>query len=540
MTFLQALDEEELDDPSSESDTEGAAPLQGTGFNFEVLPESFIKEETPEEEAEPMIVSVELSSKENLEVYPHGQLADEGWGQINENKGPMIVAIELKSAKVHEEQGSPSPLTEGREVAGNSQAMAQQVETAVKQAEVGETGSRQRSAQEEAAVKIKDGQGDHIQQAAVSKVELPVVVEDSAPPQPVSSPDVAAQAAKVSEQPVGDIAEIHEQPVKVELSLIHDQLATPDVKGGESLTVDELTPLDVKVDEAPGVSAQEPSAELEQTSQINTPPESCPMEEQRYEEQPTQCTEEDRLQEPTPHIEEEVHEEVVMEERMPEVSPPSENMPKNSPQSVESATEGNTRGESQHEQQKEVEPSEGREEDETTADRELDRPVGLLVDGEQKMELDQPEDIANKLEEMVEEIEQQVGAEVLLPPAVADKSGERSQPCDEGSVDVGGRAEGEGVWAVQPEGSVLEQPTELGEQYTQAEEPVESDHETMEAKQTECELPVKEQQDKADSGGVLPPAGEESGVLPPAGEESGVLPPAGEENGVSPITLTIE
>jgi len=229
--------------------------LQGTGFNFEVLPESFIKEETPEEEAEPMIVSVELSSKENLEVYPHRQLADEGWGQINENKGPMIVAIELKSAKVHEEQGSPSPLTEGREVAGNSQAMVQQVETAVKQAEVGEVESRQ-SAQEEAAVKIKDGQGDHIQQAAVSQVEMPVAVEDSAPPQPVSSPDVAAQAAKASEQPVGDIAETHEQPMKVELSLMHDQLATPDVKGGESLTVDELTPLDVKVDEAPGVSAQ--------------------------------------------------------------------------------------------------------------------------------------------------------------------------------------------------------------------------------------------------------------------------------------------
>ena len=73
--------DEELDDPSSgsESDEDGGQTysmgLGGGGFNFEVPPESFIAEEdivpdVEEMDCEPMIVSVELSNKERLEVCP--------------------------------------------------------------------------------------------------------------------------------------------------------------------------------------------------------------------------------------------------------------------------------------------------------------------------------------------------------------------------------------------------------------------------------------------------------------------------------------
>ena len=521
-----------------------------------MLPESFIEEESPEEEVEPMIVSVELSDKENLEVYPHRLLADEGWGQTNEAKGPMIVAIELKSARVLEEQGR-SPLTEGREVAGNSEAqtMAQQVETPVEQDDREEVDRGHRSAQEEAAVRMEDEQEDRIQQAAVQEVEMPVAVEDSARPQPSSSADTAPQAG--GEQPV----ETHEKPDKVESSCMPDQHAAPDVTGEETRASDELTPLDVKVEEpdqitVPDVSAQEPSGELEQTSQINTPPESCPMEEQKYEEEPKQYMEEEEppsptkeeeerfqeptqrmedeqrfqeptapkeeeesLQEPTQHTEEveQLHEEVMKEQK---VNMPAESLPGNTSESVENSTEGDMREGTQQEQH-EVESSERRQED-TGDSRELDQPV-------EQMEFGQPEAIAT---EMVDETEQQIGAEVLLPPAVDERGG--GEPCDEGSV--GGRAEGEGVGTVLQEESKLEQPAELGELCTQAEGPAESDREAMEAKQTEYEHPLTEQQDKetADSSGMLPPAGEESGISPPAGEDSGISPPAGEESEVSP------
>ena len=77
-----------MDDPSSESEPEGIGV--GIGFNFEVPPESFISEDQLSEgegECEPMIVSVELSDKDRLEVYPR---------MIGDRRSPMIVAIDLK------------------------------------------------------------------------------------------------------------------------------------------------------------------------------------------------------------------------------------------------------------------------------------------------------------------------------------------------------------------------------------------------------------------------------------------------------------
>ena len=216
MDILQALDEEELDDPSSESDEEGVShPLQGTGFNFEVLPESFIKEETPEVEVEPMIVSVELSNKEKLEVYSHKPV--ETCSHVRENKGPMIVAIELKSAQVQEDQVCDYSHRNGREAASNMevQATAQQMETAASESK-GEGESGQGSAQEGAAVKTEDERQKSVQQAVAPEVK------ESLPPQPV---DVTPQAPDVDKQD----AEVHPEPVKVQEPCVPDEGAPPNM-----------------------------------------------------------------------------------------------------------------------------------------------------------------------------------------------------------------------------------------------------------------------------------------------------------------------
>ena len=103
--------DEELDDPSSESESEGASQMFGgqSGFNFEVPPESFIAEEdiVPDDEeddpdyCEPMIVSVQLSDRERLKVCPRASatprmpvgIEDRSMG--DRSLEPMIVAIEL-------------------------------------------------------------------------------------------------------------------------------------------------------------------------------------------------------------------------------------------------------------------------------------------------------------------------------------------------------------------------------------------------------------------------------------------------------------
>ena len=191
--------------------------MQGTGFNFEVLPESFIKEETPEVEVEPMIVSVELSNKEKLEVYSHKPV--ETSGHVRENKGPMIVAIELKSAQVQEEQGCDYSHRNGCEAASNMdvQATAQQVETAASESK-GEGESGQGSAQEEAAVKTEDEQQKCVQQAVAPEVK------ESLPPQPV---DVTPQAPDVGKQDAEVTAEVHQEPVKVQEPCVPGEGAPP-------------------------------------------------------------------------------------------------------------------------------------------------------------------------------------------------------------------------------------------------------------------------------------------------------------------------
>ena len=191
--------------------------MQGTGFNFEVLPESFIKEETPEVEVEPMIVSVELSNKEKLEVYSHKPV--ETCGHVRENKGPMIVAIELKSAQVQEEQGCDYSHRNGREAASNMdvQATAQQVETAASESK-GEGESGQGSAQEEAAVKTEDERQKCVQQAVAPEVK------ESLPPQPV---DVTSQAPDVGKQDAEVTAEVHQEPVKVQEPCVPGEGAPP-------------------------------------------------------------------------------------------------------------------------------------------------------------------------------------------------------------------------------------------------------------------------------------------------------------------------
>ena len=87
---MQAFDEEELDDSSSENETGQIGPAEA-GFNFSVPAESFlpadqIREDSPvlsPNSGEKMIISVELSNKETLEVYspkPPSTGDDEGGG----------------------------------------------------------------------------------------------------------------------------------------------------------------------------------------------------------------------------------------------------------------------------------------------------------------------------------------------------------------------------------------------------------------------------------------------------------------------------
>ena len=193
--------------------------MQGTGFNFEVLPESFIKEETPEDEVEPMIVSVELSNKEKLEVYPHKPV--ETCGQVKENKGPMIVAIELKSAQAPDEQGNDYSHRNGREAASNMdvQATPQQVETAASESK-GEGESGRGSAQGEAAVMMEDERQIDVQQAAAPEVKDPL------PPQPIEitpqAPDPCKQHAEVT-------ADAHQEPVPVEEPCVPVEVVSPSV-----------------------------------------------------------------------------------------------------------------------------------------------------------------------------------------------------------------------------------------------------------------------------------------------------------------------
>ncbi len=112
---IQVLDdeEEELDDSSSGSESGGntyTIGLGGGGFNFEVPPESFIAEEdivpdAEETECEPMIVSVELSNKDNLEVCPRASattkmdvgVEDRSMGDrsLSPMVAPMIVEIDM-------------------------------------------------------------------------------------------------------------------------------------------------------------------------------------------------------------------------------------------------------------------------------------------------------------------------------------------------------------------------------------------------------------------------------------------------------------
>ena len=114
--LVQALYDEELDDPSSESESEGASQMFGgqSGFNFEVPPESFIAEEdiVPDDDeddpdyCEPMIVSVQLSDREQLKVCPRASatprmpvgIEDRSMG--DRSLEPMIVAIELGNRNI--------------------------------------------------------------------------------------------------------------------------------------------------------------------------------------------------------------------------------------------------------------------------------------------------------------------------------------------------------------------------------------------------------------------------------------------------------
>ena len=118
--ILQAFDEEELDDPSSESETGQLVSPTEAGFNFNVPAESFlpadqIREDSPvlSPSSEKMIISVELSNKETLEVYspqPPPTQDDEGGGGGGEgggNGGPLVVAVSVPNdAAVAEVTGS--------------------------------------------------------------------------------------------------------------------------------------------------------------------------------------------------------------------------------------------------------------------------------------------------------------------------------------------------------------------------------------------------------------------------------------------------
>ena len=119
----QALYDEELEDPESEEESDGVhgytigmGSLVHSGFNFEVPPESFIAEEDilpDDDDAEPMIVSVQLSDRDRLEVYPRGNASaymGVGVGDRIIGDGslsPMIVAVELgNSSSPHDSKGA--------------------------------------------------------------------------------------------------------------------------------------------------------------------------------------------------------------------------------------------------------------------------------------------------------------------------------------------------------------------------------------------------------------------------------------------------
>ncbi len=104
--------DEELDDPESEAESESAPTgytmgmTAGGGFNFEVPPESFIAEEdilAEYDEAESMIVSVQLSNRDRLEVHPCGNASSRmavGVGDRTIGDGslsPMIITIKRDS-----------------------------------------------------------------------------------------------------------------------------------------------------------------------------------------------------------------------------------------------------------------------------------------------------------------------------------------------------------------------------------------------------------------------------------------------------------
>ncbi len=117
--MFQALYDEELDDPESEAESDSGAGgysmgMAAGGFNFEVPPESFIAEEdilAEYDEAESMIVSVQLINRDRLEVHPCGNASSRmavGVGDRTIGDGslsPMIVAIELGNNSAEETLG---------------------------------------------------------------------------------------------------------------------------------------------------------------------------------------------------------------------------------------------------------------------------------------------------------------------------------------------------------------------------------------------------------------------------------------------------
>ncbi len=116
---VQALYDEELDDPESEAESDSgpgvySMGMAAGGFNFEVPPESFIAEEdilAEYDESESMIVSVQLSNRDRLEVHPCGNASSRmavGVGDRTIGDGslsPMIVAIELGNNSAEEALG---------------------------------------------------------------------------------------------------------------------------------------------------------------------------------------------------------------------------------------------------------------------------------------------------------------------------------------------------------------------------------------------------------------------------------------------------
>ena len=116
-----------MDDPSSgsESDEDNqtySIDLGAGGFNFEVPPESFIAEEDilpdiDEAECEPMIVSVELSNKERLEVCPRASatakmgVGVEGRSMGDMSLGPMVAPTIVELSDNTRQDQSPTTTT---------------------------------------------------------------------------------------------------------------------------------------------------------------------------------------------------------------------------------------------------------------------------------------------------------------------------------------------------------------------------------------------------------------------------------------------